>query len=49
MGGGNSALEEGIYLTGFAQHVTIVSNEASFSASRSYTDKLETMDTITRS
>ena len=47
VGGGDSALEEGIYLTGFAEHVTIVSNEASFSASRSYTDKLETMDTIT--
>jgi len=47
VGGGNSALEEGIYLTGFAEHVTIVSNEASFTASRTYTDKLETMDNVT--
>jgi thioredoxin reductase (NADPH) len=47
VGGGNSALEEGIYLTGFAEHVTIVSNEASFTASQTYTDKLETMDKIT--
>lgn len=47
VGGGNSALEEGIYLTGFAEHVTIVSNEPSFTASRTYTEKLETMDNVT--
>ncbi len=47
IGGGNSALEEGIYLTDFAEHVTFVSNETSFTASPTFTDKLDTLENIT--
>ncbi len=47
VGGGNSALEEGIYLTDFAEHVTFVANKPAFAAEQTYTDKLETIDNVT--
>jgi len=47
VGGGNSALEEGIYLTVFAEHVTIVANKPAFAATQTLTDKLETIDNVT--
>ena len=47
VGGGNSALEEGIYLTEFAEHVTLVADQPAFTATATYTDKLETMSNIT--
>ncbi len=47
IGGGNSALEEGIYLTEFAEHVTFVANEPTFTATRTFTDKLATIDNVT--
>jgi thioredoxin reductase (NADPH) len=47
IGGGNSALEEGIYLTEFAEHVTFVANEPTFAATQTFTDKLETIDNVT--
>ena len=47
VGGGSSALEEGIYLTDFAEHVTFVAREPEFTAEQTYTDKLETLDDVT--
>ena len=47
IGGGNSALEEGIYLTDFAEHVTFVAREPEFDADPIYTEKLETIDNVT--
>jgi len=47
IGGGNSALEEGIYLTDFAEHVTFVANKPAFTATRTFTDKLETIGNVT--
>ncbi len=47
VGGGNSALEEGIYLTDFAEHVTFVANEPAFTATQTFTDELETIDNVT--
>lgn len=47
VGGGNSALEEGIYLTDFAEHVTFVANEPAFTATQTLTDKLETVGNVT--
>jgi thioredoxin reductase (NADPH) len=46
VGGGNSALEEGIYLTQFAEHVTIVADRPAFTAGPTYTDKVATMDNV---
>ena len=40
IGGGNSALEEGIFLAGFCKKVTIVHRKEKFSASPTYLDKL---------
>jgi thioredoxin reductase (NADPH) len=40
IGGGNSALEEGLFLAGFCKKVTIVHRDTSFSAIQTYTDKL---------
>jgi len=40
IGGGNSALEEGIFLAGFCKKVTIIHRKESFSASQTYIDKL---------
>ena len=46
IGGGNSALEEGIFLAGFCKKVTIVNRSESFSASPTYVEKLATIDNI---
>ncbi|MCP4442048.1 MAG: FAD-dependent oxidoreductase [Aureispira sp.] len=47
IGGGNSALEEGIFLSGFCKTVQIVNNTAAFTASETYIEKLSTIDNIT--
>lgn len=47
IGGGNSALEEGIFLAGFCKSVKIVNRSGSFSASQTYIDKLPSVDNIT--
>lgn len=47
VGGGNSALEEGIFLAGFCKSVKIVNRSATFSASETYIEKLATIDNIT--
>ena len=47
IGGGNSALEEGIFLAGFCKSVKIVNRSNKFSASKTYVEKLETIDNIT--
>ncbi len=46
IGGGNSALEEGIFLAGFCKSVKIVHRSEKFSASETYVEKLETIDNI---
>lgn len=46
IGGGNSALEEGIFLAGFCKKVTIVNRSESFSASPTYVEKLKDIDNI---
>ncbi|MBB6462009.1 thioredoxin reductase [Flammeovirga kamogawensis] len=46
VGGGNSALEEGIFLAGFCKSVKIVHRSSEFSASKTYVEKLETIDNI---
>jgi len=40
IGGGNSALEEGIFLSGFTKKVKIINRGSSFSGSQTYIDKL---------
>jgi len=45
-GGGNTALEESIFLAGFCKKVTIVSRSAEFTASPTYVEKLETIKNI---
>lgn len=47
IGGGNSALEEGIFLAKFCKKVTIVNRSKEFSASKTYIDKLPSIDNIT--
>ncbi len=47
VGGGNSALEEGIYLTNFAEHVTFVSKKPDFTAEPIFTEKLATLQNVT--
>lgn len=47
VGGGNSALEEGIFLAGFCKSVKIVNIMPTFSASETYIEKLESIDNIT--
>ena len=47
VGGGNSALEEGIYLTGFAEHVTFVTNQPQFTATPTFVEKLDTINNVT--
>ncbi len=47
IGGGNSALEEGIFLSEFCTHVSIVSRSAQFSATPTYLDKLKDRPNIT--
>jgi len=46
VGGGNSALEEGIFLAGFVKSVTIINRSPTFKASKTYIEKLETIDNI---
>jgi thioredoxin reductase (NADPH) len=40
LGGGNSGLEEGLFLTQFAQHVTVIERSATLRASRILQDKV---------
>ncbi len=47
IGGGNSALEEGIFLAGFCKSVKIVHIQNKFTASETYTEKLKTVKNIT--
>lgn len=46
VGGGNSALEEGIFLSGFVKSVKIVNIMPEFSASETYIEKLSEIDNI---
>jgi len=46
VGGGNSALEEGIFLAGFCKSVKIVHRSENFSASETYVEKLKTIENI---
>ena len=46
VGGGNSALEEGIFLAGFTKKVKIVHRKKSFSASETYVEKLPSIANI---
>ena len=46
IGGGNSALEEGIFLAGFCKSVKIINRSENFSASKTYVEKLETIENI---
>lgn len=46
IGGGNSALEEGIFLAGFCKKVSIVSRGKTFTASETYIDKLPSIKNI---
>ncbi len=46
IGGGNSALEEGIFLAGFCKKVTIINRSESFSASPTYVEKLNDIKNI---
>lgn len=46
IGGGNSALEEGIFLAGFTKKVKIINRNDAFSASETYIEKLKTIDNI---
>jgi len=47
VGGGNSALEEGIFLAGFCKSVKIVNRSNQFSATDTYVEKLKSIDNIT--
>lgn len=46
IGGGNSALEEGIFLAGFCRSVKIVHRSVEFTASKTYVEKLNSIDNI---
>jgi len=46
IGGGNSALEEGIFLAGFCKKVTIINRSESFKASKTYVEKLNHIKNI---
>ena len=46
IGGGNSALEEGIFLAGFCKSVKIIHRSENFSASETYVEKLASIDNI---
>jgi len=46
IGGGNSALEEGIFLAGFCKSVKIIHINSEFSASETYVEKLKTIKNI---
>lgn len=47
VGGGNSALEEGMFLAGFCKKVTIIHRSKKFSADEIYSEKLSTFKNIT--
>jgi thioredoxin reductase (NADPH) len=47
IGGGNSALEEGIFLAGFCKSVKIVHILPEFTASETYVEKLKSIENIT--
>ncbi len=47
IGGGNSALEEGIFLSEFCKHVSIVSRSPEFTASETYLEKLSERPNLT--
>lgn len=47
IGGGNSALEESIFLAGFCKSVKIIHHRPAFSASETYIEKLSTIKNIT--
>lgn len=47
IGGGNTALEEGMYLSEFCESVTIVHRKPNFSASQTYIDKLDDRENVT--
>ncbi|AWG21905.1 pyridine nucleotide-disulfide oxidoreductase [Flavobacterium faecale] len=46
IGGGNSALEEGMFLAGFCKKVTIIHRGEKFSADEIYTEKLTSFENI---
>ncbi|MGY5355688.1 FAD-dependent oxidoreductase [Wenyingzhuangia sp. IMCC45467] len=46
IGGGNSALEEGIFLAGFCKTVKIINRSSEFKASKTYVEKLNTIKNI---
>lgn len=46
IGGGNSALEEGIFLSGFTKKVKIVNNRNEFTGSKTFIDKLPEIKNI---
>jgi len=46
IGGGNSALEEGIFLAGFCKSVKIVHRSESFKASETYIEKIPTIENM---
>ncbi|AWV98462.1 FAD-dependent oxidoreductase [Arcticibacterium luteifluviistationis] len=46
IGGGNSALEEGMFLASFVKKVTIIHRGDEFSATSTYVDKLSSFDNI---
>ena len=47
VGGGNSALEEGIFLAGFCKSVKIIHIQSEFTASETYIEKLASIKNIT--
>ena len=46
IGGGNSALEEGIFLSGFTKKVKIINRNDNFTASQTYIDKLPDLENV---
>ncbi len=46
IGGGNSALEEGIFLSGFTKKVKIINRGGTFTGSQTYIDKLPDIENI---
>lgn len=46
LGGGNSALEEGLYLTEFTNKVSFVTNIPEFTASQTYVEKLDGLSNV---
>jgi len=46
IGEGNSALEEGIFLSGFTKKIKIINRKATFTASQTYIDKLPELENV---